>query len=123
MKCGDKEWQHCQVEKRGCFGCHYNELKADEMFENLNYKKYDNHPEDDKSAEPNMWTTQDCRIIEYTSKGIIDGKECMERISFDILSERVICEAFVNSKRLGVVPFNAAEIRAINKKCEELGWI
>lgn len=25
MKCGDKEWQHCQVEKRGCPGCYYDE--------------------------------------------------------------------------------------------------
>lgn len=25
MKCSDKEWQHCQKEKRGCEGCAYNE--------------------------------------------------------------------------------------------------
>lgn len=23
MKCGDKEWQHCRVEKMGCKGCYY----------------------------------------------------------------------------------------------------
>lgn len=23
MKCGDEEWQHCQVEKMGCEGCYY----------------------------------------------------------------------------------------------------
>lgn len=22
-ECTDKEWQHCQEEKRGCFGCDY----------------------------------------------------------------------------------------------------
>lgn len=27
MKCGDKEWQHCQVEKMGCTGCYYNEIE------------------------------------------------------------------------------------------------
>lgn len=27
MKCTDKEWQHCQVEKRGCPGCAYDESK------------------------------------------------------------------------------------------------
>lgn len=27
MKCGDKEWQHCQVEKRTCVGCYYDEKK------------------------------------------------------------------------------------------------
>ena len=23
MKCDDKEWQHCRVEKMGCKGCYY----------------------------------------------------------------------------------------------------
>lgn len=23
MKCNDKEWQHCRVEKMGCKGCYY----------------------------------------------------------------------------------------------------
>lgn len=27
MKCTDKEWQHCRVEKMGCTGCHYDEDK------------------------------------------------------------------------------------------------
>lgn len=27
MKCGDKEWQHCRVEKMGCTGCYYNKTK------------------------------------------------------------------------------------------------
>lgn len=26
MKCGDKEWQHCRVEKMGCTGCYYDEI-------------------------------------------------------------------------------------------------
>ena len=25
MKCSDKEWRHCQKEKRGCEGCFYND--------------------------------------------------------------------------------------------------
>ena len=25
MKCGDKEWKHCRVEKMGCNGCYYDE--------------------------------------------------------------------------------------------------
>ena len=25
MKCTDKEWQHCRVEKMGCTGCYYDE--------------------------------------------------------------------------------------------------
>lgn len=27
MKCDDKEWQHCRVEKMGCTGCYYDEKK------------------------------------------------------------------------------------------------
>ena len=30
MKCGDKEWQHCRVEKMGCTGCYYNEIEVKE---------------------------------------------------------------------------------------------
>ncbi len=30
MECGDKEWQHCQVEKMGCPGCYYNEIEIGE---------------------------------------------------------------------------------------------
>ena len=32
MKCTDKEWQHCQVEKMGCPGCAYNEIKKEKLF-------------------------------------------------------------------------------------------
>lgn len=28
MKCTDKEWDTCQVEKMGCNGCYYNETKS-----------------------------------------------------------------------------------------------
>ena len=35
-------------------------MGADEMFEELGYKKYDNHPEEEKLGV-NEWTTQDCR--------------------------------------------------------------
>ena len=27
MKCTDKEWQHCRVEKMGCDGCYYDDKK------------------------------------------------------------------------------------------------
>ncbi len=30
MKCGDKEWQHCRVEKMGCTGCYYDEIDINE---------------------------------------------------------------------------------------------
>lgn len=30
MKCTDKEWQHCRVEKMGCSGCYYDEIELEE---------------------------------------------------------------------------------------------
>ena len=30
MKCSDKEWQHCRVEKMGCTGCYYDEIEPGE---------------------------------------------------------------------------------------------
>lgn len=48
MECGDKEWQHCQVEKMGCPGCYYDEIKNNkikllaivtkEQFRSIEYK-------------------------------------------------------------------------------------
>lgn len=32
MKCTDKEWQHCRVEKMGCPGCYYDEIKKEKLF-------------------------------------------------------------------------------------------
>ena len=35
MKCTDKEWQHCRVEKMGCEGCYYNKKNIEEVIEGL----------------------------------------------------------------------------------------
>lgn len=97
--------------------------KADEMFEKLDYKKYDNHPEFDEPSEPNTWTTQDCRVIEYSSFGIINGHHCLQRISFETLNKRVVCEGFFDGRVIRAIPFSPEEIQAINQKCKELGWL
>lgn len=34
MKCTDKEWQHCRVEKMGCPGCYYDEIELGEWIRN-----------------------------------------------------------------------------------------
>ena len=36
MKCGDKEWQHCRVEKMGCPGCYYDEKEKKEIENYIN---------------------------------------------------------------------------------------
>ncbi len=35
MKCTDKEWQHCRVEKMGCEGCYYDKKNIEEVIEGL----------------------------------------------------------------------------------------
>lgn len=40
MKCGDKEWQHCRVEKMGCKGCYYDEIESIEYYTVEEIKKW-----------------------------------------------------------------------------------
>lgn len=96
--------------------------EADKLFEELGYKKYDNHPEEDYPIEPNMWTTQDERVIEYTQKGIVKGACAREIISFYPKGKNVVCSAYIEN-RATIVPISMQELKAINLKCKELGWI
>lgn len=41
MKCTDKEWQHCRVEKMGCEGCYYDKKNIEEVIEGLESLLYD----------------------------------------------------------------------------------
>lgn len=38
MKCGDKEWQHCRVEKMGCYGCYYDEKGEKKKMKEMKYQ-------------------------------------------------------------------------------------
>lgn len=99
--------------------------KADEIFEKLGYKKFDNHPEEEK-AEPNKWTTQDCRVIEYIQKGTIEGIFYTLFIRFHI--EGKVIEIGASERREGYREIaryrnpilNMQELQAINEKVKEL---
>ena len=101
--------------------------KADNMFKELGYEKFDNHP-DNEDVSDNKWTTQDCRVIEYKQRGFIEGYEYTLYIRFHIVGQRV--EIGANKRREGyremgmtINPIlNPKELKAINKKVEELGW-
>lgn len=98
------------------------EKTADEMFNELKYKKYDNHPEQDFPPEPNMFSTQDVRRLYYEQEGILkNGIKALEHIEFDLIAKNVVCLAKING-RFTVVPLGMKELQAINKKCQELGW-
>ena len=96
------------------------EKTADEMFEELRYEKYDNHPEDDLPPKPNMFSTQDARRLYYEQRGILkNGLKAIEHIEFELQDRNVVCWAKVDEK-LTVVPLGMQELQAINKKCKEL---
>ena len=105
-----------------------NMSKADEMFNELGYEKFDNHPDEEKE-DFGKWTTQDCRVIEYRQTATIRGKFYTLFIRFHIEGKRVECggtEKPENSREFAKYRnpiFNAAEIQAINEKCKELGWL
>lgn len=99
------------------------EKTADELFEKLEYEKYDNHPEQDFPSEPNVFTTQDVRRLYYEQKGTLkNGMEALEHIEFDLIKRNVVCWAKIN-ERFTIVPLGMQELQAINKKCQELGWL
>lgn len=61
MKCSDKEWQHCQKEKRGCEGCAYNDeisigeyVRTDNGISKVIRKESDFVYEVDKNGTTNM---------------------------------------------------------------------
>lgn len=102
--------------------------EADILFEKLGYIKYDNHPEEEKE-EHNKWTTQDCRVIEYTQQATIEGMFYTLFIRFHV--EGKVVEIGASERREGYrelcryrnAILNMQELKAINLKCKELGWI
>lgn len=104
------------------------EKMADELFEELGYVKYDNHPEEDEKLEVNKWVTQDCRVIEYKQSATINGEFYTLYIRFHTVGKRVEIGANKRPKEIRTMSLklnpilNSKEIQAINKKVEELGW-
>lgn len=104
--------------------------EADKMFEELGYKKIENHQEKTEPKE-NEWTTQDNPYIEYTGELIEDNTHYSMFIRF-MTDARLVQLGGYES---GTTPYgknycvmrnpilNMKDIQAINKKCEELGWI
>lgn len=104
-------------------------MSADEMFKELGYEKFDNHPEDDEKTETNKWTTQDCRIIEYKQSETIRGELYTLYIRFHVVGERIEIGADKRPREIRTMSLklnpilNPNELQAINKKVEELGWM
>ena len=96
----------------------FEELEPQYMFEELNYKKYENHLKSE-AEEPNVFVTQDAPYCEYTSIGEIGREE----IRFDLYGKRVWTRAIRNDLGQIPCPINMKELIAIVRQCEEYGWI
>lgn len=94
MTCTNKQQETCEVEKRGCNGCAYREKTADEMFEELGYKKIENKQQ-----------------INYV--GTVDN------IVFLIRYKKIEYN-FLRGSTFRIQTMQ--ELQAINKKVQELGW-
>ncbi len=95
MKCSGKEWDTCRVEKMGHTGCYYAE--ANELFEDLGYIEETKY--------------MDKTIVECLYKKDSEGVRFYKDKTFEVISG--------GTKRGITMPL----LRAINRKCKELGWI
>lgn len=98
--------------------------KADEMFEELGYKKTENHQEK-AIPEGNWWTTQDNPYIKYTGVMEKDGVRSSMFIEFMTDSKLIQLGASESGKNYHVFRnplLNINDIKAINEKVKELGW-
>lgn len=91
----------CQAEKMGCEGCGYYRKSAGEMLEELGYiKEYYFSPEGEKIGENYINKDKEIEITFY----YVDKEFCISSEG-----EYAIC--------VGI-----DELKAINKRVEELGW-
>ena len=96
----------------------FEEMDARGMFDELGYKRYENHPEGDKNA--GGFTTQDTAYIQYTN----ENDQALESISFDLWSKNIWFTGYRKDLKHQVpCPINMKELQAINRQIEELGWI
>lgn len=69
MICGDKEWKHCRVEKRGCEGCYYNEA----------YKKdIENLIEELTKVRPEMLNDEALKLFN-TIMAVLDERDMLKK--------------------------------------------
>ena len=82
-------------------------MSADEMLEELRYTK--------------MWVQAESEV-EVWRRDIFEGD--FIEVAFDITHELLnVCTENIQSYRTITSILNMQELKAINKKCEELGWI
>ena len=95
----------------------FEQLEPRYMFEELGYKRYENHPK--QEMQPHTFTTQDNPYIEY----INENESAIEIIRFDLWDKNIWFNGYRKDlKHVVPCPVNMKELQAINKQIEELGW-
>ncbi len=93
-------------------------MNKDITLEDLGYKKYENHPEQEINGP--TFTTQDNPIIRYRQEDF----KSVEEITFDIWEKNVWFKGYRKDLNMQLpCPINMLEIKAIYNKCKELGWL
>lgn len=90
MKCGDKEWMHCRVEKMGCRGCHYdkfNDLEIANEFANLTYLY----------AGKIVFTSEQMKAYQKAVKSIMQRNEQLEKY---YQCERNLLDSYIPKSRV-----------------------
>ena len=92
MKCTDKEWMHCRVEKMGCSGCYYDEIKIGEWIRNkdgyIDKVKKIIHP--DEYIEENYYCCKSTMASSYRSQIVKHSESLIDLIEIGDIVERVI---------------------------------
>ena len=96
---------------------------AREMFEDLGYKFYENHPNEDLKL--NTFTTQETSYLRYVEEKTINEIYYAMTIKFMLWEKKVQISGFERGKDYQMQRnpiLNMQEIQAINKQIEELRW-
>lgn len=112
MKCTDKEWDTCQVEKMGCNGCYYNKknnerifyifLDIDGVLNNMNYwdECFDRHhvkgimsmhcfPFDPKCLSNLMKLNQELQKQNHNVKIVLSSTWRLNQVDIEIVNSRL----------------------------------
>ena len=104
--------------------------EADKEFEELGYKKYE-HNVFVETLKREDWITQDEPYIKYSDEKVINGTYYSMFIMFMMNNKRIQIGGYekgINSygrhyEMLRNPILNFQELKAIQMKCDELGWI
>jgi len=125
MKCTDKEWQHCRVEKMGCPGCYYDEIEPGEYIRNKDgyIDKVKKVIEPDEKMTEKYYCCESTMASSHRSQIIKHSKKILDLIEVgDILAIKEGNDICYLGLAKDTITVNYTEIKKSieNKECELL---